>query len=72
MLTVRKRVRRSLEELIICAQEDVIKAQKKYDLALETLTRLMNKREEQRRKQLLRAAAQSRHTFDEIMTFIQG
>ena len=52
-------------------KEVVSRAKDKYDNALDELERLMQKREELRRKELMDAVINSDRTYDEIMKFLK-
>ena len=54
------------------AQEDLVKAKHKYDLVAATLKDLLDKRDAVRKKKLLDAIAQSKHSYDEIMQYLQS
>lgn len=66
------RVRITIEEKIERQKEVVSKIKDKYDEALDELERLMQKRNELRRKELLEAFEKSSRTYDEIMQFLQN
>jgi len=68
MAKTRKRI--TIDEKIERQKEVVSKAKDKYDAALDELNRLMQKREEARRKELLDAFMKSDRTYDEIMEFL--
>ena len=64
------RARITIEEKIERQKEVVSKIKDKYDAALDELDRLMQKRNELRRKELLEAFEKSERTYDEIMEFL--
>ena len=59
-----------IDEKIERAQEDVTRAKKKYDAAVEALEKLMTKKKEMQQKELLQAFANSSNSYDEIMKFL--
>lgn len=59
-----------IDEKIERAQEDVTRAKKKYDAAVEALEKLMTKKKEMQQKELLQAFANSSKSYDEIMKFL--
>lgn len=59
-----------IDEKIERAQEDVIKAKKKYDETVEALEKLMTKKKEMQQKELLQAFANSNKSYDEILKFL--
>lgn len=60
----------SIDEKIERAQEDVTKAKKKYDAAVETLEKLMTRKREMQQKELMTAISNSNKSYDEIMRFL--
>ena len=66
------RTRRSIEENIENQKEVVSKAKDKYEAALSELEKLMSKRDELRRKELMEAFMKSSRTYDEILEFLAG
>lgn len=68
MAKTRKRI--TIDEKIERQKEVVSKTKDKYDAALDELNRLMQKREEARRKELMDAFMKSERTYDEIMEFL--
>jgi len=66
----RKRI--TIDEKIELQKAAVSKAKDKYDKELEELNKLMQKREELRRKELMDAFMKSNKSYDEIMTFLAG
>ena len=66
------RTRMTIEEKIERQKEVVSKAKDKYEAALGELEKLMSKREEMRRKELMEAFMKSSRTYDEIMEFLAG
>ena len=61
----------TLEQKIEKAQSDVVKAKKKYDLAVSTLKDLMDKRDALKRDELIIAIMKSEKSYDQILQFIQ-
>ena len=64
------RTRITIEEKIEKRKAVVSKAKDKYDAALSELEKLMSKRDELRRKELMEAFMKSNRTYDEIMEFL--
>jgi formiminotetrahydrofolate cyclodeaminase len=69
-MMARKRV--TIEEKIERQKEVVSRIKDKYDAALDELERLMQKREELQKKELLDAFVKSERTYEEIMEFLKG
>jgi len=69
-----KRTRRtvSMDDKIIAMQAKVVRAKKRYDAIVKALEALMEKREEDRRRELMDAVHKSDHTYEEILCFIRG
>ena len=61
-----------IDEKIERAQEDVTKAKKRYDDAVEVLEKLMARKREMEQKELLNAISNSRRSYAEIMQFLQA
>lgn len=59
-----------IDEKIERAQEDVTRAKKKYDAAVEALEKLMTKKKEMQQKELLQAFANSNKSYEEILRFL--
>ena len=66
------RTRVTIEEKIEKQKEAVSKAKDKYEAALNELEKLMSRRDEMRRKELMEAFMKSDRTYDEIMDFLAG
>ena len=66
------RTRITIEEKIEKQKAVVSKAKDKYDAALNELEKLMSRRDELRRKELMEAFMKSDRTYDEIMEFLTG
>jgi predicted nuclease with TOPRIM domain len=69
-MMARKRV--TIDEKIERQKEVVSRIKDKYDAALDELERLMQKREELQKKELLDAFVKSDRTYEEIMEFLKG
>ncbi len=61
----------TIEEKIKRQTEEVAKAKKKYDMELEKLNTLIEKKKEMERKELLEAFSRSSRTYREIMDFLK-
>lgn len=61
-----------LESKIEKAQEDLVKAKRRYDAATVTLKNLLDKRDALRQKKMLVAIAQSKRSYEDIMNFLQS
>jgi len=62
----------TLDEKIEKAQEAVEKTKARYDAAVKELRDLLEKKDAQRKQELLKAVENSPRSFDEIMTFLKG
>ena len=62
----------ALDQKIAKAQDDVLKAKKRYDAAAENLRLLLEKREAIRNDELIKAVGKSERSYEEIMEFLQG
>ena len=62
----------SLDEKIEKAQEAVEKTKARYDAAVKELRDLLEKKDAQRKQELLKAVENSPRSLDEIMTFLKG
>lgn len=62
----------SLDEKIERQKQIVFQMKDKYDAAVAELDRLQQKRNELRNKELLKAVAASKKTYDEIMAFLSS
>lgn len=58
------------EEKIEKAQEDVVRAKKKYDAATATLKQLLDKRQAMRMEEVMAAIAKSNRSYEDIMNYI--
>lgn len=59
-----------LEERIEKAQEDVVKAKKKYDTATAMLKQLLDKRQAMRVEEVMVAIAKSNRSYEDIVNYI--
>ena len=62
--------RTTIDEKIDKQKEVVSRAKERYDAELQTLEELMEKRNELRNKELLKAIEASGRSFEEIMKFL--
>ena len=62
----------TLDEKIEKAQEVVFQTKDKYDAAVEELNKLLQKKQELQRKELLKAIETSQRSYDEIIKFLAG
>lgn len=62
----------TLDEKIEKAQEAVEKTKARYDIAVKELRDLLDKKDAQRKQELLRAVENSARSFDEIMAFLKA
>ncbi len=60
----------TLDEKIEKAQEAVFHAKDRYDAAVEELNKLLQKKQELQRQELLKAIEASSRSFDEIIKFL--
>jgi hypothetical protein len=61
-----------LEKKIENAQQKVVKTKEKYDVAVEELKKLMDKRDVLKKEELIVAIEKSNKSYDEIIEFING
>ncbi len=66
------KTRITIDEKIERQKEAVSRIKDKYDAALDELEKLMQKRDELRRKELMDAFIKSGRTYDEIMEFLKS
>lgn len=59
-----------LEERIEKAQEDVVKAKKKYDTATAMLKQLLDKRQAMRVEEVMVTIAKSNRSYEDIVNYI--
>ena len=62
----------TMEEQIQKAQEKVIKTKNAYDTAVESLQKLLDKRDAQRKDELWDAIIKSNKTYEDILRAAQG
>lgn len=62
----------TIEQQIEKAQERVIKTKQAYDNAVDSLQKLLDKRDAQRKDNLWAAIVNSEKTYDEILKFIMS
>ena len=62
----------TLDEKIEKAQDAVEKTKARYDAAVKELRALLEKKDAQRKQELLKAAENSPRSFDEIMAFLKA
>lgn len=62
----------SIDEKIAKQQEAVDKAKAKYDAAVAELKELQDKKDDEKRKEVIDAIASSGKSMDEIMTFLNN
>lgn len=62
----------SIDEKIAKQQEAVDKAKAKYDAAVAELKELRDKKDDEKRKEVIDAIASSGKSMDEIMTFLNN
>ena len=60
----------ALEERILQAQEDVVKAKKKYDASTAILKQLLDKRQTIRVEEVMAAIAKSSRNYEDIVNYI--
>ena len=61
-----------IDEKIEKAQEAVEKTKARYDAAVKELRALLEKKDAQRKQELLKALENSSRSFDEIMEFLKA
>ena len=60
----------TMEEQIQKAQEKVIKTKAAYDTAVESLQKLLDKRDAQRKDELWNAIIKSNKTYEDILQYV--
>lgn len=65
------RTRRSLDERIEEQKDIVSKAKERYETEVNKLEQMMQKRDEQKKKELLKVVEESDKSIDEIIELIQ-
>lgn len=63
-------VAETLDQQIEKAQEKVIRTKQAYDSAVNSLQKLLDKRDAQRKEELWNAIIKSEKTYDEILKYI--
>ncbi len=63
--------RRTLDERIEQQEQVLSRIKDRYDAEVSKLEKLMNKRDELRKKELMKAIEDSDKSFEEIMKFLQ-
>ncbi len=61
-----------LEKKIEISQQKVLKAKENYDVAIEELKKLMDKRDALKKEELIAAIEKSNKSYDEILEFINS
>ena len=61
-----------LEERIKKAQEEVVKAKKKYDISTTTLKQLLDKKQAMQAEEVMAAIGKSKRSYDDIMSYINS
>ena len=54
------------------AQEEVIKAKKKYDAATDHLKELLDKKKELQTEELMKAVMKSKHSYEDILRYVNS
>jgi hypothetical protein len=62
----------TLDEKIEKAQDAVAKTKARYDAAVQELRALLEKKDAQRKQELLKTVENSPRSFDEIMAFLKA
>lgn len=68
----RKRRTISVDDRVAAAKAKVEKIKLRYDRAIAALRKVMDERDESRKKEVLDAIGKSKRTYDEILNFIRG
>ena len=68
----RKTSMEALEQKISKAQEQVSKTKKQHDSAVKVLSDLLDKRDAMRGEELLRAVANSKRTYEDILNYVNS
>lgn len=61
----------SIDGKILAAQEEVLKTKERYDTSVTKLKDLIAKRDEAKRKELMKAIEDSEITIDEVIAYVQ-
>ena len=73
MESVRKKRRTiSVDDRVAAAKAKVEKIKLRYDRAIAELRKVMDERDERRKKEVLDAVGKSKRTYEEILNFIRG
>lgn len=68
----RKSSMEALEQKIEKAQEQVSKTKKQHEPAVKTLSDLLDKRDALRSEELIKALANSKRTYEELLDFLNA
>lgn len=68
----RKRRTISVDDRVAAAKAKVEKIKLRYDRAIAELRKVMDERDERRKKEVLDAVGKSKRTYEEILNFIRG
>lgn len=68
----RKSSMEALEQKIEKAQEQVSKTKKQHEAAVKTLSDLLDKRDAFRSEELIKALANSKRTYEELLEFLNS
>ncbi len=72
MKTRRTRTAKTTDSKIEAAKQLLEKAKLRYERAAANLKALLDRRDEERKRELLEAIGKSDRTYDEILNFIRG
>ena len=61
----------SIDGKILAAQEEVLKTKERYDTSVTKLKEMIAKRDEAKRKELMKAIEDSEITIDEVIAYVQ-
>ena len=61
----------SIDDKILAAQEEVLKTKERYDTSVTKLKEMIAKRDEAKRKELMKAIEDSEITIDEVIAYVQ-
>ena len=62
----------SVDDRVAAAKAKVEKIKLRYDRAIAELRKVMDERDERRKKEVLDAVGKSKRTYEEILNFIRG
>ena len=73
-MTKQRKTRRTIgiDEKIQLAKDAVARAKARYDKTVSLLKRLLDKRDEKRKEELMKAIDSSDRTYEEILRFIRS